>query len=138
MAEAAANGSGHKRNIISGATVTVTVLDDSIVRSGVKVARALHLAGLSPQVAQGPTVELDPVAQAPAGWLAMEGDGTIRSLNVDAGQVNAAFASLDDRRAAEVPLTDAPGATPSSTCRWRSSRFRPSAKPCWATPKLAI
>ena len=110
-AEAKANGTGHALNIISGATVTVMVLDDSIVRSGIKVARALHLGGLSPEVAQGPTVELDPTATAPADWMAMQGDGTIRSLNIDVGQVNAAFAAMDDKRVAEVPLTDAPDAT---------------------------
>lgn len=111
-AEAKANGTGgHKLNIISGATVTVMVLDDSIVRSGVKVARALHLAGLTSDVAAGPTAELDPAAVAPADWLAMQGDGTVRSLSLDVGQVNDAFAALDDKRAAEIPLTDPPTAT---------------------------
>ncbi len=111
VAEAKANGSGHKLNIISGATVTVMVLDDSIVRSGVKVARALHLAGLSPEVAKGPVAELDPGATTPTGWLAMQGDGTLRSITLDVGQVNAAFAALDDKRAAEIALTDPPSAS---------------------------
>ncbi len=110
-AEANANGSGHKLNIISGATVTVMVIDDSIVRSGIKVARALKLGGLAPQVAVGPTVEIDPDAVAPSDWLTMQGDGTVRSLDLDVGQVNTAFAALDDARAAEFPLTEAQDAT---------------------------
>ena len=45
-AEAEAGGDAHDLNIISGATVTVMVIDDSIVRSGLHVARALGLGGL--------------------------------------------------------------------------------------------
>ena len=111
VAEATANGTGHKLHIISGATVTVMVIDDSIVRSGVKVARALGLGGLAAEVRKGPTVELDPEAKAPSGWLALQGDGTVRGLSLDVGQVNDAFAALDDKRAAEVPMTDPPSAT---------------------------
>ena len=40
VAEASAGGTGHQLDIISGATVTIMVIDDSIVRSGLKVARA--------------------------------------------------------------------------------------------------
>ena len=36
--EAAEHGSAHELDIISGATVTVMVIDDSIIRSGLKVA----------------------------------------------------------------------------------------------------
>ena len=108
VAEANANGSGHKLNIISGATVTVMVIDDSIVRSGLKVARALGLGGLQIDAVVGPTVELDPAAVAPADWSALEGDGTLRRLSVDVRQVNAAFAALDDPRAAAKPETAPP------------------------------
>ena len=64
-AEAQAGGSAHKLNIISGATVTVMVIDDSIVRSGLHVARALGLGGLGAASAQtaaaaGPVMELNP------------------------------------------------------------------------------
>lgn len=110
VAEARDNGSGHSLDIISGATVTVMVIDDSIVRSGIKVARALGLGGLETQVDSGPKAELDPAATAPAGWLALEGDGTVRRLTLDVGQVNSAFAALPDTRAAGRPLTE-PSAT---------------------------
>ena len=46
--EAESGGSAHDLDIISGATVTVMVIDDSLVRAGLKVARALGLGGLAP------------------------------------------------------------------------------------------
>ncbi|HEX9856736.1 MAG TPA: 4Fe-4S binding protein [Paracoccaceae bacterium] len=112
VAEAQAGGADRELNIISGATVTVMVIDDSIVRSGLKVARALGLGGLAPQAATaGPTVEIDPEAQAAGDWFALEGDGTLRRLSLDVGQVNAAFETLDDPRAAARPITAAPETT---------------------------
>src|SRR5690606_4223111 len=38
-------------DIISGATVTVMVIDDSIIRGGIRVARLLGLGGLTPDAA---------------------------------------------------------------------------------------
>ncbi len=108
-AESAVAGSGgHKLDIISGATVTVMVIDDSIVRSGIKVARALGLGGLKADTATGPKSELNPDATAPADWMALLGDGSIRSLKLDVEQVNAAFAGLEDKRGIDFPLTEAP------------------------------
>ena len=108
--EAAANGTGHDLNIISGATVTVMVIDDSIVRSGLKVARTLGLGGLVPDVITGPTVEINPDATAAADWMTLEGDGTLRRLSVDVGQVNAAFEAMGDERATSRPEAGAPDA----------------------------
>ena len=98
----------HDLQIISGATVTVMVIDDSILRSGIKVARALGLGGMTAEVATGPKAEIDPAVAAPEGWLAMLGDGTLRRLSLDVGQVNEAFAALADPRAVTHALTDAP------------------------------
>ncbi len=112
VSEANSGGSGHDVDIISGATVTVMVIDDSIVRSGLKVARSLGLGGLAPHVADsGPKVEVNPDATAPKDWMTMEGDGTLRRLSLDVGQVNAAFAAMEDQRAAERALTEAPETT---------------------------
>jgi len=98
----------HDLQIISGATVTVMVIDDSILRSGIKVARALGLGGMKAEVATGPKAEINPDAAAPGDWLAMLGDGTLRRLSLDVGQVNEAFAALPDPRAATHALTEAP------------------------------
>jgi NosR/NirI family nitrous oxide reductase transcriptional regulator len=112
VAEAETGGEAHELEIISGATVTVMVIDDSIVRSGLKVARALGLGGLAPvAAASGPTTELNPEATAPADWLTLTGDGTVRRLSLDVGQINEAFAAMGDPRAAERPEPGAPGET---------------------------
>ena len=110
--EAKSGGTTHEVNIISGATVTVMVIDDSIIRSGLKVARALGLGGLTADVANaGPRYAVDPAAASPADWTVAEGDGTVRRLALDVGQVNAAFAGDPDPRARERALTDTPETT---------------------------
>ncbi|MCB1444397.1 MAG: 4Fe-4S binding protein, partial [Rhizobiaceae bacterium] len=112
VAEAKSGGTAHEVDIISGATVTVMVIDDSIIRSGLKVARALGLGGLAPEAdSTGPRLEINPDAAAPADWFAAEGDGTLRRLSLDVAQVNAAFAAHPDQRARERALTEAPETT---------------------------
>ncbi|WP_112322521.1 NosR/NirI family protein [Oceanibium sediminis] len=111
VAEAAKRGSAHDLNIISGATVTVMVIDDGIIRAGLKVARALGLGGLTAQVASGPAFEVDASAEAPEDWMEMEGDGTVRRLSLDVGQVNSAFEAMDDPRAARRALSEPPETT---------------------------
>ncbi|MDF2233171.1 4Fe-4S binding protein [Albimonas sp. CAU 1670] len=109
--EAAERGSAHALDIISGATVTVMVIDDSIIRAGLKVARALGLGGLAPETSEGPVHEIDESAGTPEEWVSMEGDGTVRRLSLDVGQVNAAFAAMDDPRAAARALAEPPETT---------------------------
>lgn len=112
VAEAKSGGTAHEVDIISGATVTVMVIDDSIVRSGLKVARALGLGGLAPETANaGPRFEIDPAAAPPADWAEAEGDGTLRRLSLDVAQVNAAFAEHPDERARERALAEPPQTT---------------------------
>ena len=112
VAEAESGGTSHDLDIISGATVTVMVIDDSIVRAGLKVARALGLGGLAADAADtGPKFELNPDATAAPDWMTLEGDGTLRRLALDVGQVNAAFDALGDPRATERALTEAPETT---------------------------
>ncbi len=111
VAEAKERGASHDLDIISGATVTVMVIDDSIVRAGLKVARALGLGGLAAETASRPAFDVDPDIAAPDTWMAMEGDGTVRRLSLDVGQVNAAFEDVDDPRAAARALAGPPDAT---------------------------
>ncbi|PWE53571.1 regulatory protein NosR [Metarhizobium album] len=112
VAEAKSGGTAHEVDIISGATVTVMVIDDSIVRSGLKVARALGLGGLAREAENaGPRFEIDPAATSPADWIEAEGDGTLRRLSLDVAQVNAAFAEHPDERARERAITEAPQTT---------------------------
>lgn len=113
--EAAAGGSAHDLNIISGATVTIMVIDDSIVRAGIKVARQLGLGGLNAELAaSGPQNELlrpkdDDVNISD--WQTLTGDGSIRQLQLDIGQVNQAFIESGDQRAIKRPAKGDPNDT---------------------------
>ena len=99
VAEAAAGGTGHDVDIISGATVTIMIIDDSIVRSSIKVARALELGGLNNDAANtGPTHELNMEMREVLDWNLMAGDGTLRRMTLDIGQINQAFAETGDVR----------------------------------------
>ncbi len=104
IAEAAAGGSGHDLEIISGATVTIMIIDDSIVRSSIKVARVLGLGGLAAAVMpSGPRYELNMEERSVRDWMAMTGDGAVRRLTLDNGQINAAFEATGDARAIARP-----------------------------------
>jgi len=110
-AVAAAGGAVPELNIISGVTVTIMVIDDSIVRSGIRVARRLGLGGLGEVAPTGPRFALNPEARAAGDWFTLIGDGTVRRMTLDVGQVNAAFAAMDDPRAARRALTEPPETT---------------------------
>lgn len=98
-AEAVAGGSGHDLDIISGATVTIMVIDDSVTRSGLKVARALGLGGLAPKPEhRGPKRTVDESIDTISSWSVLTGDGSVRSLNLDVGQINNAFKATGDER----------------------------------------
>ncbi|WP_264212529.1 NosR/NirI family protein [Leisingera thetidis] len=110
-AEAAAGGDAHDLDIISGATVTIMVIDDSLVRAGIKVARALGLGGLSPVQADGPKREVDMAREDVADWTTLAGDGSVRRMTLDVGQINAAFEATGDQRAIKRPEAGAPDDT---------------------------
>ncbi len=109
--EAAQSGTAHDLDIISGATVTVMVIDDSLVRGGLKVARALRLGGLAPQVATGPRRALRAEEGENRAWSVLAGDGSLRGLSLDIGQINAAFEAGGDARAIKRPEKGAPDDT---------------------------
>ncbi len=102
-AEAEQSGTAHDLDIISGATVTVMVIDDSLVRGGLKVARALGLGGLAPVVQAGPARTLKGGAGELRDWQALTSDGSVRGLMLDVGQINTAFAETGDARAIARP-----------------------------------
>ena len=104
VAEAAAGGDAHELEIISGATVTIMIIDDSIVRASIKVARTLGLGGLAPDTAAGgPTHVLNPDVAGIDDWATLASDGSVSRLSLDVGQINAAFAATGDARAIARP-----------------------------------
>lgn len=79
---------GDNLDAISGATVTVIVVNDTIMRSARLVAASLGI--IEDPSAQPPaTVKADVFEQAD--WETLTGDGTIRRLHLTHGEVDAAF-----------------------------------------------
>jgi NosR/NirI family nitrous oxide reductase transcriptional regulator len=102
-AEVETSGEAHDLDIISGATVTIMVIDDSLVRAGIKVARLLNLGGLAPAARDAPVRELDMEQVETYDWITLIGNGSVRRLTLDVGQINAAFEASGDERAIARP-----------------------------------
>jgi len=105
--QAGATANDRNVDIVSGATVTIMVIDDSIVRAGLKVARALGLGGLS-KPAPAVTRTIDPASDIARDWHELVADGTVQRLKITVGEVNAAFAQAADGEAAKRPEAGAP------------------------------
>jgi len=95
----------HDIDIVSGATVTVMVIDDSILRSAIKVARLYGLGGLAPkrQPRAGPAVEINRENLSVEDWPTLAGDGSARALKLSLGDINKAFEGSNDPLAAQRP-----------------------------------
>jgi NosR/NirI family transcriptional regulator, nitrous oxide reductase regulator len=96
-------------DIVSGATVTVTVIADSMIRSAIRVARAMKVGGLS-AAAAAPAREVDPSHSAPEDWTNMLGDGSVRRLSLSVGEVTEAFRRTGNSEAAANPESSDPAA----------------------------
>ena len=100
--EAASDSAQHDLDIVSGATVTIMVIDDSIVRAGIKVAKALSLGGLAPDnYLARDTRRLNRSIDNVADWETLTGDGSVRHFVLDVATINADFAALGDPRSAK-------------------------------------
>ena len=105
---ALSEGSGQPDvDIVSGATVTVLVIGDSLNRSVGRVTRRL-LAG---DAAPPPPSErrlVDPEAGAPGDWESLLGSGAVRRLRLTVGEVSAAFRRAGEAKAAGRPESKVP------------------------------
>jgi NosR/NirI family nitrous oxide reductase transcriptional regulator len=99
----AANQGPPQPDIVSGATVTVLVMGESVVRSALRVTRALHAAGQAGVADNVNARVIDPQAGAVQGWKELLKEGAVRHLHLTVGQVNKAFAESGNRAAAERP-----------------------------------
>ncbi len=97
-------------DIVSGATVTVTVIAESMMRSATRVARAEGIGGPAP-VETAVVRALDPAHGAPENWLALLGDGSVRRLSLSVGDVTEAFKRAGNQEAAEHPEDADPAAS---------------------------
>lgn len=103
---AAEGGSRPEVDIVSGATVTVLVIGDSLMRSAARIATRLsNTEAALPAMARR---ELDPAVDAPSGWQEMLGNGAVRRLQVTIGDVNDAFRKGGDPKAIQRPEDGAP------------------------------
>lgn len=110
---ARASGAGGQPDIdiVSGATVTVLVMAESITRSAARVARAVGLAGAGAEAAEaGSGRQVDPTAGDIADWPTLLGEGAVRRLSLTVGAVNEAFARSGDEEAAARPQPGDPSA----------------------------
>ncbi len=103
-------------NIVSGATVTVLVIGDSIIRSAVKVVESGRLAAQGAPAAAAPegakTIRrVDASASAPKDWEGLLRDGSVGRLHLTVGEVNEAFAKSGPPAAAEHPEPGGPDET---------------------------
>lgn len=88
-------------DIVSGATVTVLVMADSVVRSGVRLIRSGRLGGQPVATTQDTeTRRVDRQEGTIRGWDELVGDGSIRRLSLSVGEVSDAFARAGNAEAA--------------------------------------
>ena len=82
----------HKVDIVTGATVTVMVMDDNIIRASIKVARAYGLSGLDAERKQtGPIASVNTQINDIKDWQRLISEGSVVSLKITLQQINQAF-----------------------------------------------
>ncbi|SOC07140.1 NosR/NirI family protein [Stappia indica] len=96
-------------DIVSGATVTVLVMGDSVVRSAVRLIRGNRLGAAQAQVtAPTETRAVDLTRSELRDWHTLVGDGSVRVLRLSVGEVSEAFREIGRPEAAERPETRDP------------------------------
>ncbi len=94
----------HKIDVVSGATVTVMVMDDTILRGAIKVARQYGLAGLkAEEKASGPIASINPDVNVVEDWQTLLKEGSVKELKITLGEINKAFAESDTPAAGDFP-----------------------------------
>ena len=94
-------------DIVSGATVTVLVMADSVVRSAVRLMKSGRLSPGGIAAASGAseaeTKSLDMSQAEKRDWKSLLGDGSVRRLKLDVADVNKAFEKSNKKEAALHP-----------------------------------
>jgi NosR/NirI family nitrous oxide reductase transcriptional regulator len=97
--------------IVSGATVTVLVIGDSIVRSAIKVAQARGLGSSAAAASTPEMVAVDSEKNLVEDWQTLIGDGSVRRLHLSVSDINQAYERSGDAKAAQRPEKGSPDAT---------------------------
>ncbi|WP_409564958.1 4Fe-4S binding protein [Microvirga sp.] len=99
-------------DIVSGATVTVLVMGDSVVRSAVRLIRSGRLGSAQGTPAAGaahPAVKsVDMTKSEVRDWQTLLGDGSVRRLSLSVGEVSEAFTKAGNLEAAANAETGDP------------------------------
>jgi NosR/NirI family transcriptional regulator, nitrous oxide reductase regulator len=99
-------------DIVSGATVTVLVMGDSVVRSAVRLIRSGRLGatqGARPAAATPPAVKTVDLSKSEIrDWQTLLGDGSVRRLSLTVGEVNEAYVKAGNQEAASNAETADP------------------------------
>jgi NosR/NirI family nitrous oxide reductase transcriptional regulator len=102
-------------DIVSGATVTVLVMGDSVVRSAVRLIRSGRLGAAqgAPATAAAPPAlrSLDLTKSEVRDWQTLLGDGSVRRLSLTVGEVNEAYLQAGNQEAANNAETADPNDT---------------------------
>lgn len=99
-------------DIVSGATVTVIVIDDSIKRSAITFSRSRGLGGLQvPQRETGPLRSIDLSVGALSSWPTLLEEGAVRRLDLSLADINQAFADAGNVEAIARPEEGDPAET---------------------------
>lgn len=99
------DGKQHEVDIVSGATVTILIIDDTIIRSAIKVARSRSIGGLKAANTSGPreAVSIKDMPVKIADWQTLLGDGSVARLSLSVGEVSEAFEKAGKPLAAAKP-----------------------------------
>jgi NosR/NirI family nitrous oxide reductase transcriptional regulator len=99
-------------NIVSGATVTVLVMADSVIRSAVRLVRSGRLTASTASGAAAtaaPAIKkIDLGKSEIRDWQSLLGDGSVRRLHLTIGEINDVFAKSGDAEAAANPVPGNP------------------------------
>lgn len=105
VGQLAAGSLDHSIDVVSGATVTVIVMDDNIQLSSIKVARHLGLAGLkkSSISSDEPVGRINPELNQIKSWQTLFEEGSIGNLKITIGEINQAFEDSKQPRVDQFP-----------------------------------
>ena len=94
----------HKVDVVTGATVTVMVMDDTILRGAIKVARQYGLAGLKAEKKDaGPIASVNQKISEVKDWSSLLEEGSVSRLKITLGDINRDFAKSDVPEAVNFP-----------------------------------
>jgi NosR/NirI family transcriptional regulator, nitrous oxide reductase regulator len=101
-------------DIVSGATVTILVMADSVIRSAVRLVRSGRISAAvqkGPDVVPLPAKSIDQAHSEIRDWDGLLGDGSIRRLRLSIGEINQAYEKSGNAEAAANPEPGGPEET---------------------------